>query len=167
MFKNKKGFTLIELLVVIAIIAILASIALFSLAPAQKAGKDARRIADLRQVQSLLQLYYNKCGFYPNGVNNETPPCIKNAGSMTTQIYDDWSDLEDQLQAEEIITQTQALSKDPTPSKNYYYGVALDATGYVLGAELETDSSVLRSAPDEAVYGVPCSRLGRLYCVEF
>ena len=57
MLRKKEGFTLVELLVVIAIIAVLASIALLSLAPAQKAGRDARRIADLRTMQSVLQLY--------------------------------------------------------------------------------------------------------------
>ena len=65
MNQNNKGFSLIELLIVIIIIAVLASITLLSLAPAQKAGRDARRISDLRQVQTILQLYYNKCGYYP------------------------------------------------------------------------------------------------------
>ena len=61
----KRGFTLIELLVVIAIIGILASIVLASLDSARKKGRDARRIADVKQVQLALELYYDANGVYP------------------------------------------------------------------------------------------------------
>jgi len=86
MLQKKKGFTLIELLVVIAIIAILASIALLSLAPAQKAGRDARRIADLRNTQALLQLYYNKCGRFPVAGTNLDPNCADLASVGASEI---------------------------------------------------------------------------------
>src|SRR3989338_2239422 len=83
---SSNGFTLIELLVVIAIIAILASIALLSLAPAQKAGRDARRIADLRNTQALLQLYYNKCGHFPVAGANLDPNCADLASVGASEI---------------------------------------------------------------------------------
>ncbi len=60
-----RGFTLIELLVVIAIIAILASIILASLNQARSKSRDARRVADLKQVQLALELYNNDNGGYP------------------------------------------------------------------------------------------------------
>ena len=59
MRSTKKGFTLIELLVVIAIIGILSSVVLASLNTARKKGRDARRIADLKQLQLALELYYD------------------------------------------------------------------------------------------------------------
>jgi prepilin-type N-terminal cleavage/methylation domain-containing protein len=62
---TREGFTLIEILIVVAIIAILASVVLVGLGPTQQAGRDARRISDLHEVQNGLELYYNKCGFYP------------------------------------------------------------------------------------------------------
>ena len=65
MFKNKKGFTLIELLVVVAIIGILASIVLASLNTARKKGRDARRIADIKQIQLALELYFDANKSYP------------------------------------------------------------------------------------------------------
>src|SRR4051812_37739695 len=61
----KKGFTLIELLVVIAIIGILSSIVLASLNSARKKGRDARRIADIKQLQLALELYYDAHSNYP------------------------------------------------------------------------------------------------------
>ena len=54
----KKGFTLIELLVVISIISLLATLAVTSLQNAQKKSRDTRRIADLRQIRTALELYY-------------------------------------------------------------------------------------------------------------
>ena len=63
--QNKKGFTLIELLVVIAIIGILATLAIVSLTTARSSSRDAKRIADLKQLQTALELYYNDYGSYP------------------------------------------------------------------------------------------------------
>ncbi len=51
--KNTKGFTLIELLVVIAIIGILSSVVLASLSTARAKSRDARRISDIGQMQTL------------------------------------------------------------------------------------------------------------------
>lgn len=66
--KAKLGFTLIELLVVIAIIGVLASIVLASLNTARVKARDARRIADIKQIQLALELYADSSsgsGKYP------------------------------------------------------------------------------------------------------
>ena len=66
MFKGKnKGFTLIELLVVIAIIGILSSVVLASLNSARKKSRDARRVADIKQLQLAAELYFDANGSYP------------------------------------------------------------------------------------------------------
>ena len=65
MNKKKKGFTLIELLVVIAIIGILATLAVVSLQQARKNARDAKRIADVKQMQTALELYFNDWQGYP------------------------------------------------------------------------------------------------------
>ncbi len=65
MYKFSRGFTLIELLVVIAIIGILSSIVLASLNTARLKSRDARRIADIKQVQLALQLFYDANSSYP------------------------------------------------------------------------------------------------------
>jgi type II secretion system protein G len=64
--QNQKGFTLIELLVVIAIIGLLASVVLLALNSARSKSRDAKRVADIRQIQSALELYYNDCNIYPD-----------------------------------------------------------------------------------------------------
>ncbi len=65
MNNSRRGFTLIELLVVIAIIGILSSVVLASLNSARKKSRDARRIADLKQIQLALEMYYSDNNTYP------------------------------------------------------------------------------------------------------
>src|SRR3989338_3218374 len=61
------GFTLIELMVVISIISLLASIILASMNSARAKARDARRLHDLRQIETALALFYDKYGKYPCG----------------------------------------------------------------------------------------------------
>lgn len=63
--KSGKGFTLIELLVVIAVIGMLSSVVLASLNSARAKARDARRIADFKQIQLALELFYDQTGKYP------------------------------------------------------------------------------------------------------
>ena len=65
MKKNKQGFTLIELLVVIAIIGLLSTLSIVALNQARARSRDARRIADVKQIQTALEMYYNDLYSYP------------------------------------------------------------------------------------------------------
>lgn len=62
---KRKGFTLIELLVVIAIIGLLATLAVVALNNARMKSRDAKRVSDIKQVQTALELYFNDQNGYP------------------------------------------------------------------------------------------------------
>ena len=72
--QKNKGFTLIELLVVIAIIGILAAVVLVSLNSARSKSRDARRLADVRQVMTAVELFYNDNNRYPTANGNAATP---------------------------------------------------------------------------------------------
>lgn len=54
--KKQKGFTLIELLVVIAIIGLLSTIAIVAMGGARAKARDAKRISDIKQMSTLLDI---------------------------------------------------------------------------------------------------------------
>lgn len=66
---NSKGFTLIEVTVTVAIIAILSAGILFGITEAGQKSRDSKRVADLRTLQSAIELYKLKHGRYPAGCN--------------------------------------------------------------------------------------------------
>ena len=70
---KKKGFTLIELLVVVAIIGLLATLSIVALNTARAKARDARRVADIKQIQTALELYYNDTGLYPTLIASLSP----------------------------------------------------------------------------------------------
>jgi type II secretory pathway pseudopilin PulG len=63
---------LIELLVVIAIIGLLASVVIASLSSARAKGRDARRVADLKAIQTANELYFDANGVYATSTANLT-----------------------------------------------------------------------------------------------
>lgn len=62
---KKRGFTLIELLVVIAIIGILATLAVVALQQARSRARDSKRMADMKQLQTAMELFFSENGRYP------------------------------------------------------------------------------------------------------
>ena len=62
---KNRGFTLIELLVVISIIALLAATGLATYTSASKRARDARKIADLKDIQTALYSFYTDKGYMP------------------------------------------------------------------------------------------------------
>ena len=72
---KNKGFTLIELLVVVSIISLLSSVIFASLNTARAKARDAKRITDLRNLSTVLNLYYDKHGNMPPNLVPGTQVC--------------------------------------------------------------------------------------------
>jgi prepilin-type N-terminal cleavage/methylation domain-containing protein len=129
--RTTKGFTLIELLVVIAIIGILSSVVLASLNTARQKSRDARRIADVKQLQTALELYFDSKATYP---------------SSTTQLSP---------------TYISVVPKDPLNQTDYLYagvGSGATCTSYHLGATLEqTGHTVLGADADDSGASAACT----------
>ena len=145
MIIGRKGFTLIEILIVVAIIAILASVVIVGLGPTQQAGRDARRLADLHEIQNAIELYYNKCGFYPGGAVSGAACATAlpaadafPAGNAQTSVYG--------AVAKEIIGAALGVNnmpQDPASGKSYMYRVnpAASPTTYIIAANLESSGN--------------------------
>ena len=145
---QEKGFTLIELLIVVAIIGLLASVVLVGLGGFRARGRDARRIADLRETQNALELYYTKNNAYP-----------------AATVGDSWGGLKTTLIGAGIGVTT--ISNDPLgTSRSYQYDVSSDFQNYVERATLEdSNNPALTDDVDATVYSIDCSDPN--YCVQF
>lgn len=139
-----QGFTLIELLVVIAIIGVLASIVLASLNSARQKSRDARRVADIKQLQLALELYYDA----------QTPPAYPTATANCSAT---------EARGLELLTTggyIPQIPRDPTGATGancYLYASNTGTvTTYHLGATLEqTTNPVLASDKDCTSSGTP------------
>ncbi|MEI7451648.1 MAG: type II secretion system protein [Candidatus Falkowbacteria bacterium] len=85
--KKKKAFTLIELLVVIAIIGILATIAVIALQNARAKARDARRVADVKQIQTALELFFNDAQRYPTSTEFSSGQSLVYFNGVNTTTY--------------------------------------------------------------------------------
>jgi len=140
MNKKNKGFTLIELLVVIAIIGLLATVVMTSLNSARKKGRDTRRIEDINQIKSALEMYYDSNGHYPSSTADLATGTTKFMSSIPT---------------------------DPQNSNAYGYSVNGAGTDYVLSATLEQDShKALSSDVDGTATPGSVSCADPVYCVK-
>ena len=86
---EKRGFTLIELLVVIGIIGLLASLSVVGVNNSRKKANDARRLSDIKQIQTALEMYYLEHPYYPpNSLGDELGTsqygCLGNNGFNIT-----------------------------------------------------------------------------------
>jgi len=131
--RNKKGFTLIELLVVIAIIGLLATLSVVALNNARQKSRDAKRVSDIKQIQTALELYYVDNNAYPieaSAVN------LGETGQTTLSSDNDWSD------TAAGTTYMGQVPDDPQDSGTYAYTSA-DGTTYSIVFTLEGDTGGL------------------------
>ena len=162
---RRSGFTLIEILIVVAIIAILASVVLVGLGPTQRIGRDARRLADLRNVQTALELYYNRCGYYPGAAITVAAgtPCSARSGAPAN-----WDAFEAVLLGSTALGLSTNIPNDPSsPGRVYDYAANTDGSAYVLRAKLEDPNNpALRDDLDLTTFSLTCSDApDPFYCI--
>jgi prepilin-type N-terminal cleavage/methylation domain-containing protein len=84
MKRSYKAFTLIELLVVIAIIGLLSTLAVVALNSARLRSRDAKRVSDIRQIQTALELGFSETQLYPvvTGTQNDLGSATATGGTQ-------------------------------------------------------------------------------------
>ena len=122
---KRQGFTLIELLVVIAIIGLLSTLAVVALGSARQKARDAKRLSDLKQVQTALELYYTDNSGYPAAatavtLGAGTEACLNASGFAATGCPNAYMGV---------------IPAAPTPGVDSYQSTA--ATTYTIAATLE------------------------------
>ncbi len=155
-FFYTSGFTLIELMITISIISMLFAIVIANANAIRSQSNDARRKADLAQIQSALQNYYADMNYYPKGgtggfvLNGVTPTTTLSttvglgspAPSPSLKIYLktvplDVGDEYCYVPAKSSVSTTQDCDNSPNNYCYYYY----------LSARLE-NSSTANPPPD-------------------
>jgi prepilin-type N-terminal cleavage/methylation domain-containing protein len=69
---HRRGFTLIELLVVIAIIGVLAALVVGGASHVRETSVRSRVKTELKQLETAIEAYHKKFGFYPPSGPNRT-----------------------------------------------------------------------------------------------
>src|SRR3989344_9069794 len=118
--RRSRAFTLIEILVVVAVIGVLSSLVLVYLRSSRESGHDARRLEDVNQLRTYLELYYTDHTRYPVSLDLLVPDYIP------------------------------SLPRDPSGGTYRYSALgAADICGsYHLGADLETSHNILNTDAD-------------------
>ena len=84
--RKQSAFTLVELLVVIAIIGLIATLSVIVLGNARSKSRDSKRVSDIKQVQTALELFFSDQGRYPT-VTEWNTGSLYATGTLGTTTY--------------------------------------------------------------------------------
>ena len=113
----KKSFTLLELIIAIVILGVLSTLISGNFITSLKKGRDARRKADLEQIQRAIEMYYEDKRAYPMSLNFGGKLCETTSCVSGEKIY------------------MQKVPNDPNTSYTYQY--QSDGTYYRLFSCIE------------------------------
>lgn len=132
---RQKGFTLIELLTVIAIIGIMSSVVLANLQSSREKARDTKRVADIKNLQLALALYFD--------INRKYPGALLSGAGELAPTY---------------IPVIPSPPSGVSGVASYIY-VPLNPTcnGYHLGAALEQFTNVALADDSDAAPGAVAS----------
>ena len=124
MKKNfRSGFTLLELMIVIVILGVLAALMTGNFVTSLKKGRDARRKADLQQIQRAFEMFYEDKKVYPTFFTSSSTRLCETDTCSGEKIY------------------MQKIPTDPTTSPNYYF--TINDQSYRMYACLENSEQIL------------------------
>jgi len=131
-----KGFTLIELLIAIVILGVLSALISGNFFSSLKKGRDARRKADLEQIQRAVEMYYEDKRSYPATIIFGTSL----TDSASGKIY------------------MQKVPNDPISGNNYVY--QSDGTYYKLYSCIENNLDQGPGVNQNGYTGTNCGNCG-------
>jgi prepilin-type N-terminal cleavage/methylation domain-containing protein len=150
--KNKKsqGFTLIELLVVIAIIGLLATLAVVSLNNARAKSRDAKRVSDIRQIQTALELYFFDNEGYPPNVSPAGP--LGGSSGNAQVLCDSAAGWQANTTGCTLgVVYMPDVPENPTPNgADYIYAQVGGGSDYTITFTLESGSGAVSAGPHTA-----------------
>jgi prepilin-type N-terminal cleavage/methylation domain-containing protein len=124
---SKKGFSLVELMVVITIIAILSVVAYQAMGGHTITARDSKRMEDLGNIQSALELYFVQYGRYPAVLENGAAD-----SDVEAPAGNDWKIPKKYL---------SIIPTDPGTAKRSYVYTLSETTTYELATTLEKDGN--------------------------
>lgn len=163
-----RGFTVAEIVVVIAIVSILASVVIFNAVSGSKRSRDVDRQADLRTLQSAIELYKQKYGRYPERCTPANPglagswsgqsgtnfACVPGEqyimGHVDVDDYDRDGNITERFTfSPEFIPSLPKDGRLPDVNSGYVYAVNTKGTVYKLAARrtVEADTSISYTHP--------------------
>lgn len=147
---KKSGFTMIELLVAATILAVLSVVGVVSYTNINKRSRDSKRLSDLEQMRSALEMFRADQGYYP-AINTAAfaTAANLNTGNSSTGL---------------VSTYMPAIPTDPKdgPGQIYQYRAtnlsAPNYYGYCLCAKLEGQVGTVNTCtiglPADCNYGL-------------
>ncbi len=132
--RNHKGFTPIELLFVIVLIGVLALVAVSFLNTSRERARDAKRLVDVRRIQTALEFYELEHSSYPLieqpivlGSQAHAKLCDQESGGFVTAQTP-------------CVTEFMILPRDPDAGKSYRY-IGIEQS-YTVAFETETQTDL-------------------------
>jgi prepilin-type N-terminal cleavage/methylation domain-containing protein len=127
--RSRRAFTLVELLVVIAIIGLLSTVAVVALGASRIKARDTKRLADVRQIQSALDMFYNDNNYYPRYDGGGSVAC-SGAWALNYGAYKIcWDDLASKLSS--YMSKLPDDPKNASTANDYQYETLKSGQGYI------------------------------------
>lgn len=152
---GQRGFTLVELLVVIAIIGVLATLLVLQLNIARARARDIKRIADMNQVRSTLEFYFDDNGSYPAQADmSPLAPSylalipVDPLAQGCTSSYNG---------AVVGALNCYGYAWDPSNTSNFHIWAELEYSSGALRSDMDIDSTGWSGAPIEGSDEVDCA----------